>query len=100
MRNCYRCLLWMHPAVFRREYGNEMLWIFDQTAGSQGAIALFELFPQLRHFCVQVPMSIFKPVGRADECAERIRQLTFHDLWHFHRSTHWNSVRSRQHLPS
>jgi hypothetical protein len=41
MRTCYRCLLWMHPAVFRREYGNEMLWIFDQTAGSQGASALF-----------------------------------------------------------
>ena len=41
MRACYRCLLWLHPAVFRREYGDEMLWIFDQTAGSQGAGSLF-----------------------------------------------------------
>jgi hypothetical protein len=31
----------MHPAVFRREYGSEMLWIFDETAASLGASGLF-----------------------------------------------------------
>ena len=41
MRTCYRCLLWMHPAAFRREYGDEMLWIFDQTAPSQHVGSLF-----------------------------------------------------------
>ena len=40
MRTCYRILLWLHPPAFRREFGGEMLWIFDQAAGS-GAWALF-----------------------------------------------------------
>jgi hypothetical protein len=41
MRNCYRCLLWLHPPVFRREFAGEMLWIFDRTAESQGVTNLF-----------------------------------------------------------
>jgi len=41
MRTCYRCLLWLHPPVFRREFAGEMLWIFDQASESQGALALF-----------------------------------------------------------
>ena len=41
MRNCYRCLLWLHPPVFRRAFAGEMLWIFDQAAESQGATGLF-----------------------------------------------------------
>jgi len=41
MRTCYRCLLWLHPAVFRRDYAGEMLWIFDQASDSQGAAAFF-----------------------------------------------------------
>ena len=41
MRTCYRCLLWLHPPVFRREFAGEMLWIFDQASESQGATALF-----------------------------------------------------------
>lgn len=40
MRTCYRCLLWLHPPVFRREFSSEMLWIFDQSAPAEGAIAL------------------------------------------------------------
>jgi hypothetical protein len=34
-------LLWLHPPVFRREFAGEMLWIFDQTADSQGITGLF-----------------------------------------------------------
>lgn len=41
MRNCYRCLLWLHPPVFRREFAGEMLWIFDQASESHGALPLF-----------------------------------------------------------
>ena len=41
MRTCYRCLLWLHPPMFRRQFAGEMLWIFDQAAESQGAVALF-----------------------------------------------------------
>jgi hypothetical protein len=41
IRTFYRCLLWLHPPAFRREFGNEMLWIFDQAAESQGTVPLF-----------------------------------------------------------
>ena len=41
IRAFYRCLLWLHPPVFRREFAGEMLWIFDQEAESHGALPLF-----------------------------------------------------------
>ena len=41
MRTCYRCLLWLHPPVFRREFSGEMMWIFDQAVESQGVSSLF-----------------------------------------------------------
>jgi hypothetical protein len=41
MRTCYRCLLWLHPPLFRREFAGEMLWIFDQASDSHGALGLF-----------------------------------------------------------
>ena len=31
IRFLYRCLLWLHPARFRRQFAAEMLWIFDET---------------------------------------------------------------------
>jgi len=31
-RNLYRVLLRLHPAAFRREFADEMLWIFDETS--------------------------------------------------------------------
>jgi hypothetical protein len=39
-RGLYRCLIWMHPAVFRQRYAEEMLWIFDEAIG-QGVLPLF-----------------------------------------------------------
>ncbi len=39
-RGLYRCLIWLHPAVFRQRYAEEMLWIFDETIG-QGVLPLF-----------------------------------------------------------
>lgn len=36
-RTLYRWLLWMHPGGFRRQYGEEMLWIFDEASVTQGA---------------------------------------------------------------
>jgi hypothetical protein len=35
----YRLLLWLHPPSFRRRFGDEMLWIFDETAAHTGALA-------------------------------------------------------------
>jgi hypothetical protein len=41
MRQMYRCLLWLHPAAFRRQFAEEMLWIFDEAADSCGVASLF-----------------------------------------------------------
>jgi hypothetical protein len=40
MRGLYRCLLCLHPAAFRRRFAEEMLWIFDEAAGTWGAMSL------------------------------------------------------------
>jgi len=39
MRSLYRSMLRLHPPGFRRQYAEEMLWIYDETAGA-GAISL------------------------------------------------------------
>lgn len=41
IRALYRCLVWMHPPVFRREFAGEMLWIYDEAAQTQGVAPLF-----------------------------------------------------------
>jgi hypothetical protein len=40
MRALYATLLWLHPPAFRRQFATEMLWIFDEARGSEGAFAL------------------------------------------------------------
>jgi hypothetical protein len=35
-RALYRCLLRLHPGGFRERFADEMLWIFDETAGQAG----------------------------------------------------------------
>ncbi len=39
-RTLYRCLVRLHPPVFRREFAGEMLWIYDETARAEGRFAL------------------------------------------------------------
>jgi hypothetical protein len=41
MKQVYRCLLWLHPSAFRRQFEEEMLWIFDEAVDSCGAASLF-----------------------------------------------------------
>ena len=41
IRSVYRGLLRLHPRDFRREFADEMLWIFDETAAREGALRLF-----------------------------------------------------------
>jgi hypothetical protein len=40
MRRLYCCLVWLHPAAFRQRFGEEMIWIFDEAAGTWGAVTL------------------------------------------------------------
>ena len=35
-RYFYHCLVSLHPFEFRRQFGEEMLWIFDEAAVSGG----------------------------------------------------------------
>ena len=39
-RAAYRFLLLLHPADFRRRFGPELLWIFDEASSSGGGLAL------------------------------------------------------------
>ncbi len=39
MRRAYGCLVWLHPATFRRQFEEEMLWIFDEAADAWGTTA-------------------------------------------------------------
>ena len=39
-RALYRVVLWLHPPAFRRHYGEEMLWIFDEFAPENGELSL------------------------------------------------------------
>lgn len=36
VRGLYRCLVRLHPPAFRLRFREEMLWIFDQSAGTWG----------------------------------------------------------------
>ncbi|HET8923213.1 MAG TPA: hypothetical protein VFN26_09495 [Candidatus Acidoferrum sp.] len=40
VRVLYRFLVWLHPAMFRLQFEEEMLWIFDQAAGTWGTGSL------------------------------------------------------------
>ncbi len=65
IRAAYRCLVWMHPPSFRREFGGEMLWIYDQAAQTRGAAPLLldgvvSLVRQwlLRHGFLKFPLAL------------------------------------------
>jgi hypothetical protein len=39
-RALYRSIVWLHPPQFRRQFGEEMLWVYDQAAPVQGPFGL------------------------------------------------------------
>jgi len=51
LRIAYRSMIRMHPASFRTEFGDEMLWIFDETSRNGSLVYLF--FDGLRSVVVQ-----------------------------------------------
>ena len=47
-RSIYRFLLRLHPACFRKQYEDQMLWIFDESVVSRGVLSLlFDVFISL-----------------------------------------------------
>jgi hypothetical protein len=46
-RTFYRLLLRLHPPAFRRQFADEMLWIFDQAAGAAAVWLLCDAFVSL-----------------------------------------------------
>ena len=40
LRRLYRCALRLHPSRFRRRFGEEMLYIFDQQKGTRAALGV------------------------------------------------------------
>jgi hypothetical protein len=64
-RALYRVALWLHPPAFRRQYAEEMLWIFDEFAAENGEFSLVRdvLVSLLRQWFVRsrlwlVPMAL------------------------------------------
>ncbi len=41
LRSLYRGLIHLHPTSFRSEFGEEMLWIFDEETGGGRVFSLF-----------------------------------------------------------
>jgi CubicO group peptidase (beta-lactamase class C family) len=58
IRHLYRCLVQLHPAEFRREFADEMLWIFDETSarGSTGALFTDALVSLARQWILRKPL--------------------------------------------
>jgi len=52
MRTLYRCLLWLHPPAFRREFAGEMLWIYDES-GESGPLLLDGLVSLARQWVLR-----------------------------------------------
>ena len=40
IRSLYRALLSLHPPEFRDQFGDEMLWIFDELSPAEGELSL------------------------------------------------------------
>jgi D-alanyl-D-alanine carboxypeptidase len=39
-RLAYRCMVKLHPRVFRKQFGEEMIWIFEEAAETHGMLRL------------------------------------------------------------
>jgi hypothetical protein len=50
-RSAYRFLLRLHPASFQREFGDEMLWIFDEDPGAATYLLFDGALSLLRQRC-------------------------------------------------
>ena len=53
IRTLYRFLLWLHPPLFRRQFADEMLWIFDESADSQTELCFDGLVSLVRQWLLR-----------------------------------------------
>jgi D-alanyl-D-alanine carboxypeptidase len=66
LRSLYRWLLHLHPSAFRQRFAEEMLWIFDEAAATQGAPRLFaDAFISLMRQWIVRPESWHTPLPTA-----------------------------------
>jgi hypothetical protein len=83
LRTMYRGLLRLHPVDFRAEFGEEMLWIFDEECKRGAALALIvdgvrsivvqNLRPRLQPQCVETAGPYYHEIDSSLP-AERIAQ--------------------------
>ena len=65
-RSLYRLLLYLHPPSFRQRFAEDMLWIFDEAAETQGVLRLFaDAFVSLLRQWVVRPESFHMPLAAA-----------------------------------
>jgi len=71
-RTLYRWLLKLHPAAFQERFGEEMLWIFDEGAETQGTLRLLaDAFVSLGRQWILRPESWDMPVAATMQTAGR-----------------------------
>src|SRR5450631_4626877 len=65
LRHLYRCALRLHPSSFRRRFGDEMLYIFDQRKGMLAALGLMLdcVFSLLRQWTLRPHVGIDLPTA-------------------------------------
>jgi hypothetical protein len=65
LRRLYRCAVRLHPSRFRRRFGDEMLYIFDQQKGRLAALGLMLdcVFSLLRQWALRPHISIELPAA-------------------------------------
>jgi D-alanyl-D-alanine carboxypeptidase len=78
-RSLYRLLLNLHPAAFRERFAEEMLWIFDEAAATQGVVRLLGdgIFSLLRQWVAR-PESWNMPLATAASPASGGSSASFH----------------------
>ena len=60
-RATYRVLLALHPTAFRRQFGGEMLWVFDEAQRDR----------ETSGFCFDVARSLLRHWLREADCCGR-----------------------------
>jgi hypothetical protein len=65
LKRLYRCAVRLHPSCFRRRFGDEMLYIFDQRKGRLAALSLMldSVFSLLRQWTLRPDIGVELPAA-------------------------------------